>query len=479
MHPGVKLPLLHSALGGFNKAMRLQMKGQCEKCGAPLLSDDLAHICSFECTFCPDCTSSLNNVCPHCGGELVRRPPRAKSINSPESADLSPSGKIRPALLWTSSFAVWTFVSLAATATIYEMYHMTNVHETLGKVAGMEFSEILTYAPLTPFVFVFAARYPVQRDKWLSRSLAHLAAAIVFSFAHLTLKVFTPYGYWDAVYREWTSALWDPHTHALRISWMIAKRMFLADVVDEVSGAYIPIALIAHVVAYYSRFRERELRATQLEGQLAKAHLQTLKSQLQPHFLFNTLNSISALMLTDVAAADRMMISLCDLLRMSLKENGNQITTLARETEFLSLYLEIQRIRFEDKMRVRMDVAPDCLDAQVPHLLLQPLVENAVKHGISRRSDPGEISITARRDGHHLEIWIRDSGPGLTAPSLEVPTRGLGLRITRDRLSVLYGSEQACEIRNRPEGGAEVRLRIPFSVALSSARLEPAAESYM
>ena len=247
------------------------------------------------------------------------------------------------------------------------------------------------------------------------------------------------------------------------------------------AGAHIPIALIGHVVAYYTRFRERELRTTQLEGQLAKAHLQTLKSQLHPHFLFNTLNSISALMMTDVAAADRMMVSLGDLLRMSLDEGGSHMTTLAREIEFLSVYLEIERIRFEDKLRVRVDAAPDCLDAQLPHLLLQPLVENAVKHGISKLSDAGEVGIIARRDGDNLQIFIRDSGPGLTVPSVLSSTSGLGLRITKERLSTLYGSEQAFEIRNRAEGGAEVYLRIPFTVVPSSTSvsMEPIERSHL
>jgi len=328
----------------------------------------------------------------------------------------------------------------------------------------MEFSQILTYAPLTPFFFVFAARYPLQRGNWLRRSLVHLAAGILFTVAHLAIKAFTPYGYWDPTAREWTSAIWDPHTHTLRMSWMIAIRMFWGNVVDDVSGAYIPIALIAHVVAYYSRFKEREIRTTQLEGQLAKAHLQTLKSQLQPHFLFNTLNSISALMMTDVAAADRMMVSLGDLLRMSLDEDGSQMTTLAREIEFLSVYLEIERIRFEDKLRIRIDAAADCLDAQVPHLLLQPLVENAVKHGISKVSKAGEVEIVAKRDGDHLQIFIRDSGPGLSVPIDWTANSGLGLRITKERLSTLYGSGQAFEIRNRTEGGVQVSVRIPFAV---------------
>ena len=398
----------------------------------------------------------MKQRCDKCGQALP-------AGNGAESGS-APSRGIWSSVLWASSFAVWTFVSLAATATIYEMYRVTGSgHVEVPRIAGMEFSEILTYAPLTPFFFVFAARYPLQRGNWLRRSLVHLAAGILFTVAHLAIKAFTPYGYWDPTVREWTSAIWDPHTHAFRMSWMIAIRMFWGNVVDDVSGAYIPIALIAHVVAYYSRFKERELRTTQFEAQLVKSHLQTLKSQLQPHFLFNTLNSISALMMTDVAAADRMMVSLGDLLRMSLDEDGSHMTTLVREVEFLSVYLEIERIRFEDKLRVRMDVAANCLDAQVPHLLLQPLVENAVKHGISKLSEAGEVEINARHDGDYLQIFIRDTGPGLAVPaSAFTSNSGLGLRITKERLSTLYGSEQSFEIKNRGEGGVEVSVRIPF-----------------
>lgn len=417
----------------------------------------------------------MKQRCDKCGQALPTE-------GGAEFGDSAPSRGIRSSLLWGSSFAVWTFVSLAATATIYEMYRVSsNGSVDVARVAGMEFSQILTYAPLTPFFFIFAARYPIQRENWLQRSLVHLAAGVLFTVGHLAIKAFTPYGYWDPAYREWTSAIWDPHTHALRISWMIAKRMFWGNVVDDVSGAYIPIALIAHAVAYYSRFKERELRATQLEGQLTKAHLQALKSQLQPHFLFNTLNSISALMMTDVGAADRMMASLGDLLRMSLDEDGSHMTTLAREIEFLSVYLEIERIRFEDKLHVRVDAAPDCLDAQVPHLLLQPLVENAVKHGISKLSDAGEIEVVAKRDGDHLQVFIRDSGPGLSVPDALTSTSGLGLRITKERLSTLYGGEQAFEIRNRAERGVEVSVRIPFSVVPTSASvsIEPIERPHM
>jgi LytS/YehU family sensor histidine kinase len=152
------------------------------------------------------------------------------------------------------------------------------------------------------------------------------------------------------------------------------ERMFLSSVVDDVVTTYLPIVLIAYVARYYQRFRERELRTSQLQAQLEKARLQSLKSQLQPHFLFNTLNSISALMLTNVKAADRMITRLGDLLRISLQTAGTQMTTLSRELEFVNCYIEIEKVRFEERLKVSVDVAPETLDASVPHLLLQPLV---------------------------------------------------------------------------------------------------------
>lgn len=200
-----------------------------------------------------------------------------------------------------------------------------------------------------------------------------------------------------------------------------------------------------------------------LEKELASARLQTLKSQLQPHFLFNTLHSISALMFTDATAADRMMTSLSDLLRMSLENDGIHLTTLSHEIEFLEVYLDIEKVRFEERLQVVLDIAPECLDAQVPHLLLQPLVENAVRHGISRLPRGGEIRIVAKRGhGRTLEVWIRDNGPGMKSPAEEKPKPGLGLKVTRERLAALYGEKQTCEFRNLPAGGAEVYLRLPF-----------------
>ena len=455
------------------------MKTECEGCAQRLQRDGEAYICSFECTFCHDCAINTQCVCPNCGGELVRRPRRSHpALTEEESGNAQPHITERTGLIWAASFGIWTFVSLAATATIYQLYRPINGGSPLGHIAGMEFSQILTYAPLTPFAFAFAMRYPVRRANWIKRSLLHLGGGLVFTLGHIALRAATPYGYWDPESRQWESALWSSHAHAFRAPWAVFKSMFLGSVVDDVTGVYVPIVLIALAVSYYRWFRERELHATQLEGQLAKAHLQTLKSQLQPHFLFNTMHSISALMLTDVNAADQMMSRLSDLLRISLETAGTQITTLNRELEFVNCYLEIEKVRFEERMNVILDIAPDTLDAQVPHLLLQPLVDNAVKHGISKLRSGGEIRVSAHVEDSELLLEIRDNGPGVKNLASH-RSDGLGLRITRERLESLYGQNQSLELVSPPDGGVIVRVCIPFRVpaesklALSSLAAEP------
>jgi two-component system LytT family sensor kinase len=372
-------------------------------------------------------------------------------------------------LIWVVSFSVWTFVTLASTASIYEFYRSSGGSMGILDLLGMESSQILTYFPLTPFVFAFAIRYPVQQTNWVQRSILHLAGGLIFSVAHITLRGLTHYAYFDTQIQSWASAIVGAQAHMLGIKWHVFKQLFFRNVVDDITGTYLPIVLIAHAVSYYRRFRQRELRTSQLETQLAKAHLQALKSQLQPHFLFNTLHSISALMLTDVPAADRMMTRLSDLLRMSLEDNQAHVTTLTHELEFVNAYLSIENIRFEDRLKIVIDIAPEALDAEVPHLLLQPLVENAVMHGISKLSSGGEIRITAKRDGPDLHVWVKDNGPGLDTGEGSHSKVGLGLKATRERLQTLFGSTQSFEVRAPADGGVEASVRIPFRLHQASA----------
>ena len=403
------------------------------------------------------------NEAQYKGDEVI--PDSAKKLMTEGSGTRELSVPGQPAwMIWVVSFGVWTFVTLLSAASIFELYHSTGGSMSFPMLLGMQCSQILTYFPLTPFVFAFAIRFPVQRDNWPRRSLLYLAGGLAFTIAHITLRALTPFAYFDTHIHRWVSAVWSTPGHVIRIQWFIFEQLFLRNAVDDITGTYVPIVLIAHAVAYYRRFQGRELRTSQLETQLTKAHLQALKSRLQPHFLFNTLHSISALMLTDVPAADKMMARLSDLLRMSLEDDDTQVTTLSRELEFVNGYLGIEAIRFADRLNVVLEIAPDTLDAEVPHLLLQPLVENAVRHGISRISSGGEIRIAANHDGCDLHLRVSDNGPGLHHGDSSPPKMGVGLKATRERLETLFGDAQSIEVREPAEGGVEACVRIPFRV---------------
>jgi two-component system LytT family sensor kinase len=449
------------------------MKTSCEGCGLTLPADSAAYVCSYECTFCPVCSSNMHGICSHCAGELVRRPRRMVPLKGEATSGDAP-GSFRPWIIWTLSFGVWTFVALAYAITVYELYRSTGTSMRFLSVLGMQCSQVLTYIPLTPFAFALANRYQVQRNNWATNSLILLAGGLVFTVAQVAMRGMTPYAYWDPRVRHWVSAIWDAQAHGFRIQWFMFERMFLSSVVDDVVTTYLPIVLIAHVASYYLSFRERELRTSQLQAQLEKARLQSLKSQLQPHFLFNTLHSISALMLTNVEAADRMITRLGDLLRISLETASTQMTTLSRELEFVNCYIEIEKVRFEERLKVSIDVAPEALDASVPHLLLQPLVDNAIKHGISRLVSGGEIRISATHDDAYLHLEVRDNGPGFRAPG-HPPSGGMGLRITRERLETIYGQDQSVELLSLPDGGVAARVCIPLRMAVAGSEQFPAA----
>jgi LytS/YehU family sensor histidine kinase len=200
------------------------------------------------------------------------------------------------------------------------------------------------------------------------------------------------------------------------------------------------------------------LRATELRGQLAEARLSMLRAQLHPHFLFNTLNSVSELMHTDVAAAERMLAQLADLLRASLESDGARTLALADELRLVERYLQIQQVRFSDRLSFVVRAEPEALGARVPGFLLQPLVENAVRHGIAPRSRPGNVSVDCRREGAMLKVDVVDDGVGLPAALRE----GVGLRATRERLAGLYPGRSGLVIAGVPGGGTRSAVTLPF-----------------
>jgi len=229
---------------------------------------------------------------------------------------------------------------------------------------------------------------------------------------------------------------------------------------------YWAIVASDYGVAHYRRLRERELRASQLEAQLSEARLQALKMQLQPHFLFNALHTIGQLIRTGQdALAVRVLAGLGDLLRRVLDGASTQEVPLKQELEFLRSYLDIEQIRFGERLKAVVDADAETLDAQVPYLILQPLVENAIRHGIAPRSTVGRLLISARRINGSLHLTVRDDGAGL-ASALESPeNRGVGLTNTSARLRQLYGDEASFEVVNAGDGGAIAHIVVPFRLA--------------
>jgi len=246
------------------------------------------------------------------------------------------------------------------------------------------------------------------------------------------------------------------------------QRIYLTNL-DWTLMTYSTIVGFGYALSYYREAQTRAVKEATLETQLAEARLKTLESELQPHFLFNTLHAISTLIHTNPDAADRMISRLSDLLRLTFDRSGAARVSLQEELEFLGKYLEIEQTRFQDRLSVRYDVDPDTLDAEVPRLILQPLVENAIKHGLSPRVGHGVIEIVARHDEGALWLEVRDNGVGLSGSARSQFRSGVGLPNTRDRLECLYGDAQTLEF-SEGNGGLTVRMRMPLQRSTAAAR---------
>ena len=306
----------------------------------------------------------------------------------------------------------------------------------------------LLWALLSPYVLQLARRYPIESPRRAFRVLLHAGLALVFSAIHNLVET--------AVFLA--AGIFEKKPPFLQAFENIMVRELHLDVFT-----YLVILGVAHALDYARRERGRQLRASRLEARLARAELQVLRTQLHPHFLFNTLHAISALMHKDVEMADRMMTRLGDLLRLSLDRAGRQEVSLREELEFLERYLEIQQTRFGDRLVVGISIEPATLDARVPHLILQPLVENAVQHGIAPRSGAGRIDIRSRRANGTLELEVSDDGAGPPDGVASI-REGLGLTNTRARLVQLYGSAHRFDLRRGASGGVAVTLGIPFRI---------------
>jgi two-component system, LytTR family, sensor kinase len=302
---------------------------------------------------------------------------------------------------------------------------------------------------LAVLAFLVARKFPLESGSWLRNLLLHLllgAAAIAGTvvLAHSVAPVLL--GTAERRLLEWA-----------------------VGVAPAWSLFYVLMLGIGYGIEYLRRARERELRTAHLAGQLARAQLQALNMELHPHFLFNALNSISALMHRDVRAADRMLGRLQDLFRLTLQKNGAHEVPLKDELEILEPYLEIEQARFGERLVIDWQVDADALEATVPQLVLQPIVENAIKYSIAPRSSRGRIRIAAFRDGGDLQLEVEDDGPGFQATARPAKRKGgVGLLNTRARLEQLYNGKHRLELTTGDQGGACVRIRFPFRLSLEN-----------
>lgn len=294
-------------------------------------------------------------------------------------------------------------------------------------------------------------RWPVEAPRRVRHAAVHVALAAVFSLVHPLLYIGI----------RWPTAARPP---GARLGEVLETQVFASLLLGL--QVYGTVVAVAHLLRYNRALRARAVAQARLETQLAEARLAMLRGQLRPHFLFNTLNSVSALMAHDVPGARRMIARLSDLLRLSLDDDGAPETPLWRELEFLASYVDIQRTRFGDRLAVDYEVYPAARDALVPRLLLQPLVENAIVHGLSPRPGPGRVWVSADRAEGRLRLEVRDDGVGWGAASAG---EGVGIGNTRARLRALYGDGQRLLLDDAPGGGARVRVELPFTPATEDA----------
>jgi two-component system, LytTR family, sensor kinase len=365
----------------------------------------------------------------------------------------------RPSIPWPLLFAIATVFGISSTFQAYWKDTLSNEHmmpHAIQHLIVLNLAYWYVPALFTPAIMGFAVRHPLSRRSWPATLPLHIAFALSYSVVHTAAMM----GLRIALMGKETLA--RPET-----GWLVSALREYFSQLDWLLTTYLFLTGVGYALVYRRESESRALNAAQLETRLVEAQLQSLQRQLHPHFLFNTLNTISGLIRSDPDGADKMIDRLGDLLRMTLHKSGIQEVPLKEELEVLEKYVEIEQTRFGNRLNIEMHIQPETLDAQLPSLLLQPLVENAIRHGIAPNVRPGWIAVHASRDEGELLLQIRDSGDGLPPDRLMALNRGVGLDNTRARLEHLYRDRYQFTFSNL-ERGFCVTIRIPFQVETPS-----------
>lgn len=348
-------------------------------------------------------------------------------------------------------FGIWTAYGLFSIYQSYLFSRFVSSRDWL-VVVNVSMSMAWIWSVFTPLIVWLTRRLRLTRERWMIRLPIHIVLFVAFNLLDVAIDfLLRPIVGWPPPDRKYSSAL------------------FLQ--MDANFANYLGIVAITHAVDFQRWYKERreraaqlELQTAQLESQLTRARLDALKMQLHPHFLYNTLHAISELIHEDPRTAERMVTHLGELLRMALDDAERQEVPLHEEMAFINAYLDIERCRHLERFKVDTDLPHETLGALVPHLILQPLVENALRHGVSTRVNDSRLRIAAVRENGNLVVEIDDNGVGLPSDLGQI-REGVGLRNTRARLSALYGDTFDLRLLHRKEGGTRARLSVPFRSA--------------
>ena len=343
-------------------------------------------------------------------------------------------------------FCAWTTYGLLSAWQAHYWFSFSKTPMSWADCLRFEMTYAWLWALATPLILYITRRFRLERNVWPRSLLVH--ALVMILLVAITKTLF------DLI-------AMPPESSFRGFTWVKLFRS-IESTADDGGLIYMVIVLIEHSIAYYRRYQQGLVNASHLQTELVQAQLQALRMQLHPHFLFNTLHSISALVHDDPDLAERTIARLSELLRRFLAHSTTHEAPLSEELRILELYLEIERTRFEDRLSVHYDVPAEMNDAIVPSLILQPLVENSIRHGVGKLSRNCWISISAQCYGNTAVLRVADNGPGLDDKSAEPHHTGMGLAITRGRLATLYGPNQALTLTNLPSGGVEARITMPF-----------------
>ena len=341
----------------------------------------------------------------------------------------------------------WIGVALFLTVVMYVVHPVGNKQFDWQSETVWELSFAIVWIASTNFVFYLAEKFSLTSSKRIRNGVIHFFCGLILSGLQCAVHGMLVYTF--------------GHTKPSSFLNGILVSLYLN--VDRMIFVYWAIVILSSAVAFYRLFEQKELRASQLEAQLAQAQVLALKMQLQPHFLFNTLNAIVTLIQTNADLAEEMTVRLSNFLRLTLDASGKQLISLREELCFVKAYLEIEEVRFNGKLKYHEQVQTNLLNAEVPALILQPLVENAVKHGISRYSSASVVQVIAERNNGTLLLTVSDDGMPADLIPANLENTGVGLTNTRSRLATLYGEHASLLIQSNQSRGLSVSVKIPFS----------------